>query len=848
MTSSQKASIKYNIKLKWQKGEITPDEYNELVAQLDILATSGASYQYVNELLGLYKKKKTKNQAQSGPVSAPAAKGSATGLGGPDPGQAATDKATEEVEKRLKKVYKQAVKELTAKMTDFIDEYGDKLAEKQQQLTEGKITQAELQAWIDAQGQIIDGWKQQIDQASGVLLDANTQAMQIINGQKMGVFAENANWQAYQLTQDTKMSLSFAIYDADAVGRLIKAQPELLPRKVVNGKKDTAWNKKKIANAMTQAIIQGESIPEIAKRIAADTGSDNMTAMVRYARTAMTGAQNAGRMETLHRAKGMGIQCKKCWLATLDNRTRDSHQKMDGIMVEVDQPFVTPLGSKMQYPGDTAGGKPGDIWNCRCTMVYEYEGYPADPEFDQRRDQETGLEIQNMNYTTWKAVKQAGVLNDLNLAKVSLAQAQKAVVKAKIKEDEVYAGLWKDDVTLADYPAKKAGIQAKLDYYDQEITKYKDAMANGATWATPDKLNELKEKKNLLGQYQKNGQLLEARDKALKQVQEAYDKAKLQQKATAPQIAQQAAKKSLSAAGTKSTQFAPDSWDAVRKQAAPLYDYRTQTDKVLRPDLDKTWANLTDEEKFATWMYTLNSHPINQPLSGYNDGWSRGNYAGGPDKTNWGHQDNYGNRNLRSFVHMKKFADANGQPSFKKIITNLTKAIEKSTIKQDIWFKRQSDNAGLAGMLEATGFDFNKLKQLLDGNPSQKELDNAFVGQRGKMNSFTSCGMAKDADWFGNVYYRIYVPKGTKGLYTEPQSHFGRSMGGQDQIYIPGSSYSGIGTEAEVILQRGTEYRITKVTRKGSNYEVEMEVVEQPDYFTYGDEDTYNDGKTRHKK
>ena len=55
-----------------------------------------------------------------------------------------------------------------------------------------------------------------------------------------------------------------------------------------------------------------------------------------------------------------------------------------------------------------------------------------------------------------------------------------------------------------------------------------------------------------------------------------------------------------------------------------------------------------------------------------------------------------------------------------------------------------------------------------------------------------------------------------------------------------------------MILQRGTEFRITgiKQKKKGNDveYEVEMEVVAQPDYFVHGDEDTYNNGKTRHKK
>lgn len=51
-----------------------------------------------------------------------------------------------------------------------------------------------------------------------------------------------------------------------------------------------------------------------------------------------------------------------------------------------------------------------------------------------------------------------------------------------------------------------------------------------------------------------------------------------------------------------------------------------------------------------------------------------------------------------------------------------------------------------------------------------------------------------------------------------------------------------------MILQRGTEFRITKIDYNHGDYTVEMEIVNQPNYFKYGDEDTYNNGLTRHSK
>ena len=318
-----------------------------------------------------------------------------------DPGTAATDKAVATVETRLVKVYKQAQKELNQTLKDFEEKFAEKQKRMEQKLQNGEITEAEYKKWL--QGQVFQSnlWKQKIDQVTGVLADANRQALHIVNNEKMGVFAENANYQAYQVTKDTGMNLSFSLYDKDTVGKLIRERPELMPRKQLDGKKDRAWNRTKVANAVSQGVIQGESIPEIAKRIARDTASENGSAMTRYARTAMTSAQNAGRMETMERAKGMGIKCKKRWLATLDKRTRDAHADLDGQVVDVGEPFHSILGDIM-FPGDPSAD-PANVWNCRCTLVYEYEDYKN--ENDERRDNENGEVIKNITYKEWKDSK-----------------------------------------------------------------------------------------------------------------------------------------------------------------------------------------------------------------------------------------------------------------------------------------------------------------------------------------------------------------------------------------------------------------------------------------------------------
>jgi len=253
---------------------------------------------------------------------------------------------------------------------------------------------------------------------------------------------------------------------------------------------------------------------------------------------------------------------------------------------------------------------------------------------------------------------------------------------------------------------------------------------------------------------------------------------------------------------------------------------------------------------------------MNKSLSGYHDSWSRDHFLGYGD-TDWGHEDNYSNRDISYLGEMKRFARSDGHAEYFKGITYATNAIEKSPLKEGQWLVRGSDENGLAGWFEGGGMDFGSVTALFNGNYTEKQMQQALVGKKAVNHAFTSTGISRDAGFGGNIKYVIYAPKGTKGIYAEPQSHYGDTTGGysgtpvpknkQDKIYKKGQKIYDVGREAEIILQRGTTYHCTGLKVTGHDYmgrpkvEIEMEVVEQPDYFQHGDEDTYNGGKTRHK-
>lgn len=83
------------------------------------------------------------------------------------------------------------------------------------------------------------------------------------------------------------------------------------------------------------------------------------------ARTEVISASNAG---SRYAAKQTGLELEKEWVATADDRTRDTHAEVDGQRVPIDEPFKVG-GSELMFPGDP-NGEPGEVIQCRCTEVY----------------------------------------------------------------------------------------------------------------------------------------------------------------------------------------------------------------------------------------------------------------------------------------------------------------------------------------------------------------------------------------------------------------------------------------------------------------------------------------------
>lgn len=312
-----------------------------------------------------------------------------------------TDREIEKVRKKLAKEYKQAEKELKQKANDHFKKFEKADKEKARLVKEGKLSNEDYITWRKNKILYDKTLQAKVKSMSDYLASVDRHAADIVNGRLAGIYANNYNYELYKIEKGMGATTSLVLHNEKSVERLASKNPKLLPNpskktqeKIKSGK-IKKWSQRKINNAITQGILQGEPIMDIADRLT-KVVSMEWSSAVRNARTSMTGAQNAGRLGTYKDAGRLGIKTKKQWMATLDERTRESHQELDGESVPVDEPFSNGL----MFPADP-DGEPEEVYNCRCTMVADIEDYP-DEGFERYVD---GESVGDMTYKDWLQMK-----------------------------------------------------------------------------------------------------------------------------------------------------------------------------------------------------------------------------------------------------------------------------------------------------------------------------------------------------------------------------------------------------------------------------------------------------------
>lgn len=281
------------------------------------------------------------------------------------------------MEKNLQKIYKQTRNELEEKWFDFMQKQGAKVKAMQEQYYELKKTasQEEIrefgkQLGIEKRNLTLKNeyYHNMVNQTTDKLAHTNEIAIAYINNQMPEIYAVNFN-DAYKDVFKGIKGISYNLVDERTVKYLVKNGDLKLPKKRVNIPKDKRWNAKQINSSILQGILQGESIDDMSKRIL-PVVNNNQSASVRTARTLTTECENKGRIDRMDEMSEQGLEIEKEWIATDDERTRESHALIDGETVPYDEEFSNGL----MQPGDP-DGDPSEVYNCRCTMGTVVKGW-----------------------------------------------------------------------------------------------------------------------------------------------------------------------------------------------------------------------------------------------------------------------------------------------------------------------------------------------------------------------------------------------------------------------------------------------------------------------------------------
>ncbi|MGM8212626.1 phage minor head protein [Virgibacillus sp. W0430] len=272
----------------------------------------------------------------------------------------ALDRLEKKFERELIRNYQITLKELRSKIAFIYEKYDGNWIEMQRYNRLAKL-------------------EKEIAQEIGKLTGKN--AMTLKKGMA-DVYEESFYRTAWVLSNEVKSDLGFSILDRKLVEKAIKNPLDRVGF-LQRNRDNQARLTRQLREQLAQGLIQGEAYSATVKRIKRrmDVGATNV---MRIAQTENHRVRQVGKLDSLEEGAEAGITLKKQWLATVDGSTRESHQDLDGVTIDIDADFEGEEGSG-PAPG-MLGSAEEDI-NCRCDMIEIVDGF----EPNERRVRGVGI-------------------------------------------------------------------------------------------------------------------------------------------------------------------------------------------------------------------------------------------------------------------------------------------------------------------------------------------------------------------------------------------------------------------------------------------------------------------------
>lgn len=265
----------------------------------------------------------------------------------------------EEVINRLEKIYSESLSDIekkAQKLQEEIEEL-DKLAKLSISDEEKEVLLSRKRSKV-YQKQYQEALKKQVTE---ILDKMHTEEFTTVSEYLDKCYEEGFVGTLYDL-QGQNIPLLFPI-DQESMVRAIQLDSKISKGLYTRLGEDIARLKRMIASDVSRGISTGMTFKQIAGQLKAKTNIGYNNA-VRIARTEGHRIQCQAGMDACYKAKEKGADVVKQWDATLDARTRESHQAVDGQIRELDEKFSNGL----MFPGDPSGGA-AEVINCRCALL-----------------------------------------------------------------------------------------------------------------------------------------------------------------------------------------------------------------------------------------------------------------------------------------------------------------------------------------------------------------------------------------------------------------------------------------------------------------------------------------------
>ena len=301
-----------------------------------------------------------------------------------------TGKADKKTEKRLKSIFEKTLKTLEFEMEDLLNQ--DKV--KFWQLFRASALQ-------DMQNQVNSVLYKNYEE----VMNESLSYLQL---------KQQLSWDEVFYDATQQLNIDFNRVDLNQAYSLANfSEDELAERLSENLYSNTEQLAGRVVNRLDNTLLTGVSSQKIAKELIPDIRdvlqkelNTEYNKAIRIVRTESTRISGTAKQNSMEHIETLGIEAKKMWVSSLDNRTRGSHQHLDGQIVGIDEEFEV-NGSTAKAPGGF-GVAEEDI-HCRCKVVTLIEDYKPTTRRVSVYDEEgnkTGTELVSYKtYEEWSEAK-----------------------------------------------------------------------------------------------------------------------------------------------------------------------------------------------------------------------------------------------------------------------------------------------------------------------------------------------------------------------------------------------------------------------------------------------------------